>query len=417
MRRQKPPQRRARAPWRPHPQLPAPVRVRRDRGGRGHHGQLRGARGGVPRRARALLLERFDLLHHLGSSHGESRAIRDAYPKAHYPPMVRLARRLWADAEAESGYRVLTPAPQLTMGPPGNAALLAAVRNGGAEEVDLARRWGGALRVLDGWVAAVSEHGGGVLNATKAVAMFQALAVKKGAVVKDNAEVVGITKGRDGGVVVKTSGGEEFHGAKCLPIQPLHTMVLYWRIKPGRERELTAEAGFPTFSSYGDPHVYSTPSLELPGLIKINYDGGPPCDPDSRDWASGGADVAERVAGWIEEFMPGHVETAGGPVLRQPCMYSMTPDKDFVIDFLGGEFGEDVVVGAGFSGHGFKMGPAVGRILAEMAIEGEAKTAARPAWSWVTQDQPVRRQPHGKCQRSLSWIMCPTRSHGQLLIF
>jgi sarcosine oxidase / L-pipecolate oxidase len=54
----------------------------------------------------------------------------------------------------------------------------------------------------------------------------------------------------------------------------------------------------------------------------------------------------------------------------------MTPDEDFVIDFLGGEFGKDVVIGAGFSGHGFKMGPAVGSILAEMAMDGEARTAA-----------------------------------------
>ncbi|OEL27062.1 putative sarcosine oxidase [Dichanthelium oligosanthes] len=347
------------------------------------------------RGARALLLERFDLLHHLGSSHGESRTIRDAYPKAQYPPMVRLARRLWADAEAEAGYRVLTPAPQLSMGPRSNASLLSAIKSAGAEEVDLAAKWGGAFRVPDGWVTAVSEHGGGVLNATKAVAMFQALAVKKGAVVRDKTEVVDIRTGPEGGVVVTTSTGEEFHGAKCvvtvgawtsklvrsvagleLPIQPLHTMVLYWRVKPGRERELTAESGFPTFSSYGDPHVYSTPSLELPGLIKINYDSGPPCDPDSRDWASGGGDVAERVARWIEEFMPDHVEATDGPVSRQSCMYSMTPDKDFVIDFLGGEFGNDVVVGAGFSGHGFKMGPAVGRILAEMAMDGEARTAA-----------------------------------------
>ncbi|CAL4976561.1 unnamed protein product [Urochloa decumbens] len=352
------------------------------------------------RGARTLLLERFDLLHHLGSSHGESRTIRDAYPKPQYPPMVRLARRLWADAEAESGYRVLTPAPQLSIGPRSNASLLAAIESAGAEEVgDLSRRWGGAFRVPDaGWVAAVSERGGGVLNATKAVAMFQALAAKKGAVFRDNAEVVGIEKGPDGcgGVVVRTSAGEAFRGAKCvvtvgawtsklvrsvacgleLPIQPLHTMVLYWRVKPGHERELAAGFGFPTFSCYGDPHVYSTPSLELPGLIKINYDGGPPCDPDGRDWASGGGDVAGRVARWIEEFMPDHVEAAGGPVIRQSCMYSMTPDKDFVIDFLGGEFGEDVVVGAGFSGHGFKMGPAVGTILAEMAIDGKADTAA-----------------------------------------
>jgi len=282
------------------------------------------------------------------------------------------------------------------MGPRSNASLLAAIRSSGAEEVDLARRWGGAFRVPDGWVTAVSEHGGGVLNATKAVAMFQALAAKKGAVIRDKTEVVGIRKGPEGGVAVTTSTGEELRGAKCvvtvgawtsklvrsvagvdLPVQPLHTLVLYWRIKPGHERELTAEAGFPTFSSYCAPHfVYSTPSLERPGMIKINYHGGPPCDPDSRDLVSGGGDVVERVARWIDEFMPGRVETAGGPVDRLPCMYSMTPDEDFVIDFLGGEFGEDVVIGAGFSGHGFKMGPAVGSILAEMAMDGEARTAA-----------------------------------------
>ncbi|KAL6850348.1 hypothetical protein ACP4OV_020975 [Aristida adscensionis] len=203
--------------------------------------------------------------------------------------------------------------------------------------------------------------------------MFQALAAKKGAVVRDRTEVVGIARAPGGGVVVRTRGGEEFRAAKCvvtagawtgklasavagveLPIQPLHTTALYWRVRPGGERDVAAAAGFPTFSSYGEPRVYGTPSLERPGLIKINYDGGPPCDPDSPDWAAGGGDAAERV----------------------PCMYSMTPDKDFVIDFLGGELGKDVVVGAGFSGHGFKMGPAVGRILAEMAIDGEAKTAA-----------------------------------------
>ncbi|KAF0888069.1 hypothetical protein E2562_010780 [Oryza meyeriana var. granulata] len=252
--------------------------------------------------------------------------------------MVLLACRLWADAEAESGYRVLTPAPQLSMGPRGDSSLLAAVENSGAGEADLAGRWDGAFRLVpDGWVTAVSEVGGGVLNATKAVAMFQALAVKEGAVVRDNAEVVGIAKKEgEAGVFVKTRGGDEFRGGKCvvtvgawtsklvksiagvdlvrkinltiyvlvlalsdLPIQPLHTLVLYWKLKPGRERDLTAEAGLPTFSSYGDPHVYSTPSLELPGLIKINYDGGPPCDPDNRDWASGGGDVVTQVARWI----------------------------------------------------------------------------------------------------------------------
>jgi sarcosine oxidase/L-pipecolate oxidase len=198
--------------------------------------------------------------------------------------------------------------------------------------------------------------------------------------------------------VVRTSSGEEFHGAKCIitigawtsklvksvtgtdfPVQPLHVLICYWKVKPGHEQELTTEAGFPTFASYGDPYIYSTPSMEYPGLIKIARHGGPPCDPDSRDWAigSGEGGLVDPVARWIDEVMPGMVDTAGGPVLRQPCMYSMTPDEDFVIDFLGGEeFGMDVVVGAGFSGHGFKMGPAVGKILAEMALDGVARTAA-----------------------------------------
>ncbi|KAL5201402.1 hypothetical protein ABZP36_035756 [Zizania latifolia] len=354
------------------------------------------------RGARVLLLERFDLLHHRGSSHGESRTIRATYPQAHYPPMVRLAARLWDGAQRDAGYRVLTPTPHLDMGPRGDAALRAAIKNGGAVEVPAADGppassswpWAGVFRLPQGWTAAASSLGG-VMKATKAVAMFQALAIKKGAVVRDRTEVVDVTKQGEGSILVKTSSGEEFHGAKCiitvgawasklvksvagvdLPVQPLHTFICYWKVKPGHERELTTDAGFPTFASYGDPYIYSTPSMEFPGLIKVAMHGGPPCDPDNRDWCTGGADLIGPVARWIDEVMPGHVDTAGGPVIRQSCMYSMTPDEDFVIDFVGGEFGKDVVVGAGFSGHGFKMGPAVGTILAEMAMDGEARTAA-----------------------------------------
>ncbi|XP_044946892.1 probable sarcosine oxidase [Hordeum vulgare subsp. vulgare] len=365
------------------------------------------AHAAASRGARVLLLEQFDLLHQRGSSHGESRTIRATYPQPHYPPMVRLSRRLWDDAQRDSGYAVLTPTRHVDLGPRDDPAFLASVANGGATVLAPAAAdaprpaWAEAFKVPDGWAAASSELGG-VMKATKAVAMFQALAAKMGAVVRDRAEVVDVAARKPGegttAIVVKTASGEEFHGGKCiitvgawtsklvkavtgagLPVQPLHTVICYWKVKPGHERELTTEGGFPTFASYGVPYIYSTPSMEYPGLIKIAMHGGPACDPDGRDWAVGpGEDgLVEPVARWIEEVMPGRVETAGGPVIRQPCMYSMTPDEDFVIDFLGGdEFGRDVVVGAGFSGHGFKMGPAVGRILAEMALDGESGTAA-----------------------------------------
>ncbi|RLN35091.1 putative sarcosine oxidase [Panicum miliaceum] len=351
------------------------------------------------RGARALLLEQFDLLHHRGSSHGESRTIRATYPQAHYPPMVRLSRRLWEEAQADAGYRVLTPTPHLDLGPRDDPEFRAAIGNGGAAVVagggaePSSWPWAGVFRVPEGWAAASSELGG-VMKATKAVAMFQALAVKKGAVVRDRMEVIDIARRGEGSILVRTASGEEFHGAKCivtvgawtsklvksvvgmdLPVQPVHTLICHWKVKPGHKGELTTEAGFPTFASYGDPYIYSTPSMEFPGLIKIAKHGGPPCDPDSRDWSTGAADLAEPVARWIDTVMPGHVDTAGGPVIRQSCMYSMTPDEDYVVDFLGGEFGKDVIVGAGFSGHGFKNGPAVGRILAEMAMDGESRSA------------------------------------------
>ncbi|GJN33566.1 hypothetical protein PR202_gb22184 [Eleusine coracana subsp. coracana] len=113
----------------------------------------------------------------------------------------------------------------------------------------------GVFRMPEGWMAAVSELGG-VINAIKAVEMFQRLAVKKGAVVRDKTEVVDVTKqGDDGLIIVKASNGEEFHGAKCvvtvgawtsklvksltgtdLPVQPLHTLLCYWKAKkPGDE--------------------------------------------------------------------------------------------------------------------------------------------------------------------------------------
>ncbi|XP_072979058.1 probable sarcosine oxidase [Typha angustifolia] len=346
---------------------------------------------------RALLLEQFDFLHHRGSSHGESRTIRATYPESYYPPLVLESYRLWSEAESEAGYRVITETRHLDVGPAADCSLQAVIANSTAaaaarviDRAEVDDIFSGTFRLPDGWIG-VSTEVGGVIRPTKAVAMFQTLALKRGAILKDHTEVNEIKKDETGGVLVKTANGHVFRGAKCvvtvgswakklvntvtglpLPIQPLHTCVCYWKIKDDHEEELTPEKGFPTFASYGQPYIYGTPSSEFPGLIKIAMHGGQPCDPDCRDWTSNSGILVDAVRAWIKEFLPDLVE-AGRPVMTQACMYSMTPDGDFVIDFLGGELGKDVVVGAGFSGHGFKMGPAVGRILADLAIDGEAK--------------------------------------------
>ncbi|XP_065018926.1 probable sarcosine oxidase isoform X2 [Musa acuminata AAA Group] len=346
-----------------------------------------------------LLLEQFDFLHQLGSSHGESRTIRATYPEEYYPPMVLEAHRLWEAAQSEAGYRVLTRTPHFDMGPADNRSLrsvIASCERQSSVNVRLLDRaavdemFSGTFRLPEGWIG-VRSDAGGVIKPTKAVAMFQALAIRRGAVLKDHMEVTGIKKDEeDRGVRVSTATGDSFLGKKCvvtvgpwssklvkavsghvLPIQPLHTTICYWKIKEGHEHEMTPEGGFPTFASYGEIYVYGTPSMEFPGLIKIGLHGGRPCDPDRRDWTSNSGMLVDAVGSWIDQMLPGKVET-DKPVIIQSCMYSMTPDEDFVIDFLGGELGKDVVVAGGFSGHGFKMGPVVGRTLAELAIDGAA---------------------------------------------
>ncbi|KAL5559398.1 hypothetical protein UlMin_035609 [Ulmus minor] len=345
---------------------------------------------------KTLLLEQFDFLHHRGSSHGESRTIRATYPEDYYTAMALEAYSLWEQAEAEIGYKVYFRTHQFDMGPTNSRSLKALVASCRKISVPhrvlnssaVAREFTGKVQIPEGWVGVCTDRGG-ILKPTKAVSMFQTLALRNGAVLRDNAEVKGIERGEDGGVVVFAGNGGVFRGRKCvvtvgawtrkliktvsrfeIPVQPLETNVFYWRIKAGHEADYSYGGDFPTFASYGNPYIYGTPSFEFPGLIKVAVHGGYTCDPDKRPWGPGMS--MSELRKWIDGRFSGRVES-DGPVATQMCMYSMTPDEDFVLDFLGGKFGKDVVVGAGFSGHGFKMGPVVGRILADMVISGEAK--------------------------------------------
>ncbi|KAI3834711.1 hypothetical protein MKX03_000320 [Papaver bracteatum] len=347
---------------------------------------------------KVLLLEQFDFLHHRGSSHGESRTIRCTYPEDYYSEMVLESAKLWEEAEAEIGYRVYFKTRHLDMGVPGDKSLRAVIASCELNSIphrvlnreQVIHEFSGVFEIPENWIGLATDLGG-VLKPTKAVSMFQTLAIKNGAVLKDYMEVHEIKRDNErGGIRVCTKNGSKFWGEKCvvtvgawmsklvktvsnrvLPIKPLHTSICYWRIKDGYQDKYSLEKGFPSFSSYGEPYIYGTPSLEFPGLLKIAVHGGYPCDPDKRTWAP--ALLGNEVTSWIKEKFADRIESAE-PVLTQSCMYSMTPDGDFLIDFLGGEeFGKDVVLAGGFSGHGFKMGPAIGRILAEMVMNGEAK--------------------------------------------
>lgn len=349
-----------------------------------------------------LLLEQYDFLHRRGSSHGESRTTRVSYSQAYYIQMMQEAYKLWEEAEQDAGYVVTRRTGQLEFGPkdePSMQARIAALSKQGVEHrvlaaADEVRSEFPAVHLPDGWLA-LHTSDAGVVRASKAVAMFQALAAKHGAALRDNAGVVKVDAGwtlEDGapGVRVETSRGWAA-GRACvvaagawtsklvkdlcgleLPIVPLHTSLAYWEVPGKRIAEtLSAEGGFPTFATHGVPEIYGTPALEYPGLLKVSVHGGKACHHEERSLVPDVEMLVEVVSPILKQLFGGQVRW-DAPALAEACMYSMTPDEDFILDVL--PVAGRVVVAGGFSGHGFKFGPVVGRVMADLALTGTCDT-------------------------------------------
>lgn len=354
-----------------------------------------------------LLLEQFDFLHHRGSSHGESRTIRVTYPELHYTRMMKEAYSLWEEAENEAGYMVYVQTGQLDFGPTDNKSLQSVVTCLQKENIehqilsreDCAARFPALKLPQDSLIVYTAQ--GGIIRASKAVAMFQHLALKHGAVLRDRTKVLKISptqskpsEGSDG-VLVATSGGDvlcktcvisagawtseivrEISGIE-LPIKPLHTTLAYWAVDKFHPDAVCASKGFPVFADYGEPYIYGTPAIEYPGLIKVSVHTGTPCDPNNRSVAPDVGLLKSTVSPWLAAHFEGGVQWEN-PVMAEGCMYSMTPDEDFILDFLPSPLDKKqrhsggVIVAAGFSGHGFKMGPLIGRIMADLALTGTA---------------------------------------------
>ena len=113
--------------------------------------------------------------------------------------------------------------------------------------------------------------------------------------------------------------------------------------------------------------------------VKAGWHGvGPVVDPDARDFAP----VPDQLAAlqrYARDWLPGVDADLAAPI---SCTYTTTPDEHFVLDRVG-----PVVVGAGFSGHGFKFVPVVGRILADLA------DGSRPAPRLFAADRVIAGRP------------------------
>jgi monomeric sarcosine oxidase len=334
-------------------------------------------------RARTLLLEQHPFGHALGSSHGSSRIYRHAYDDARYVRLAYEADAMWLALERDTGVPLLHRCGGLDIGP-AEMPMLADIERALAEAgrpyarlgpSEVATRFP-AFRLGDDQ-AAIHSPDAGVLSADACTAALRRTAVARGAELRDRSPVEAL-RADDHGVeltvagerivadrLVLTAGPWLSEGPLALdaPLEVQQQQVIYLEI----DDPSGFEAGpSPVFIDYGSM-VYGFPPFERPGCVKVSdHSGARAIRLVQRGDALDG-DRAAATTATARRLMPGLSDRVADHDL---CVYTMTPDEHFLL----GAHPEwpNVVVGGGFSGHGFKFGPLLGDILAELAVEGSS---------------------------------------------
>ena len=333
---------------------------------------------------RVLGLERFDVPHELGSSHGYTRIIRLAYfEHSDYVPLLRRAYELWRDLESVAGEQLLHVTGIVEGGERIHDGVLRSCADHDLphEAIDgreVGRRFP-AYRLPPDMPVVFQPDGGFVLPERCIVAhVEQALA--HGATVRARERVLeweetanGVRVSTDRGVVeaerlVLTAGAWSESVAR-LPAGLVRAVrqSLAW-LQPNRPELFTPER-LPVFNLVLDgTHHYGFPEFGIPGFKLGLYElGGESGDPDTISREPTLADELPLRA-FAERYFP---DGAGPALALKTCLFEPTPDEHFLID-LHPESGS-AVVGAGFSGHGFKFCSVVGEILADLAVEGSTR--------------------------------------------
>jgi sarcosine oxidase len=333
---------------------------------------------------RVLALEQFALGHDRGSSHGHTRIIRKAYYEhPDYVPLVCRAFERWYDLEQRQGIHLLTESPCLSIGRSGSpmlAGVLASASQHGlpveslsAEEL---RRRFPAFRFGDDYCG-VLERSAGFLYVEDCVQAHTCEAIRLGATVQDNEPVVS-WQADEREVTVETHAGRYTAARLVLTAGPWAGEVLarrgaFLRVMRqvvqwfgSRDDRRFRRDVFPLYIA-DTPlgHFYGFPMLNANGAKVAQHYGAPELtNPSEIDRTVRPADE-ERTRAFLREHLP----MIDGPCHRSSvCIYTLTPDRHFVLDLHPDH--ANVALAAGFSGHGFKFASVVGEILADLADHG-----------------------------------------------
>ncbi len=339
-----------------------------------------------------LGLEQFELGHGRGASQDHSRIIRLSY---HTPAYVRLAQHAydaWAVLQAESQTQVVFKTGGLDFAPREGAAIslddyIHSLTEAGVpfdylDAQEVMRRWP-QFKLTDD-IHGLYQSESGLASPNLGNAAHWRMAREYGATLTDNAPVTAL---RDvGGEMEVTAGGVTYRCQKLficadawsnqllahfglrLPLTITQEQVTYFAsphladFQPDR---------FPIWIWMDDPCYYGFPAFGEPGPKAAQDVGGAEVTPETRTFETDPA-AFQRLTDFLAKYIP----TALGPVLyTKACLYTLTPDRDFVIDSLPGHPNMYMALGAA---HAYKFASLIGKIFSELALDGHTASDLSP---------------------------------------
>ena len=334
---------------------------------------------------RVLGLERHAPAHDKGSSHGESRIIRQAYFEgAEYVPLLFRAYELWEELERETGEDLMTLCGGLFIGPEDGELVRGSAASSDAHGLpyemldarELERRF--PIFEPDPGTVALFEKKAGFVRPEGSVRAHLDRAASLGAELRFGERVLsweatgsGVRVHTEGGVheagrLVVTAGAwaGELLSDLGLPLEVTRQILFWFRPRGG-----TGAFGRLPIWIYEPPDgnmFYGFPAVDGSGTVKAAFfrADGTPTDPNTID-----REVREDEVDLIRRYLGRYVPAMDGELVgAKTCMYTNTPDQHFVVSTHPEH--PQVIVAAGFSGHGYKFCSVMGEVLADLATTG-----------------------------------------------
>ncbi|CAG0893451.1 unnamed protein product [Cyprideis torosa] len=359
---------------------------------------------------KTLLIEQFPVPHSRGSSHGQSRIYRLAYPEKHQTLMTKASYPFWKMLERESSEVLMKGFPLLRITEDPNDQIieecLRSMQQSECEETKTERLTGEEINKRYPGVRfspncqGLLDHYGLILLADRCNRAVLGLYQNSGGILIDAAPIVHIEPGR---IIKVTDAHQRTYCSQnlviCggpwagkllsklnyqLPLQPIKIPVIYYRIKGCSPARFSFLGNCAMFGE-----IFSLPELEYPGMIKFGPHYGPEIDPEQRDSLN-----MEPIIDCVSCFVRDHFTYLDPtPAIIENCMYTVTPDSICILDTH--PVHRNISFGCGFSGAGYKIAPVVGQILADLAMDIPAPPDVRQfmSASRFTQSSIIMKQP------------------------